>query len=374
MKSSAARVLEMPAAKGVVSAADRAEARKLVKTVVIAQGNIFIRELLRAKKLPMGATKETFETNLLEAIDGGKLTLADIKEWLAEVEGWGDQHIYLFHLTEKIVSLPHWKSPEAVRNCLPETDRKLWKADSLEFPEQWNLTSISFESDVLTYVWHERYTTLLPRPKMDRREKISGDWYRFKANLERPDRAVMRFVLHLKKRVAALFMQIPAEGEAHQNAKAMVRKAIEPLMPWDALGNFDASSVIKNLDQMALNDPAVKVKPHKSRLSAANNYVEFASTSQRGVYTTSLPVLSVRKAVKPANFLGDAGVFFYDALTPTQQTRPVQIEVSGKERRIKVRAQLAGKEIWDILDLLLVCEQEQEQEPTISKKSPAAAS
>jgi hypothetical protein len=85
----------MTSGKAQGGAKDRAAARKLIRSVVLAQGNIFIRELLRRKKLPVGVRKEEFEVNLLKAINNGELSLADVTDWLEEVEGWGDQHVYL---------------------------------------------------------------------------------------------------------------------------------------------------------------------------------------------------------------------------------------------------------------------------------------
>lgn len=72
---------------------DRASAREMVRTVVMAQGNIFIRDLLRRKKIAVGVRKEQFEANLLKAIDDGQITRADVAAWLGEVEGWGDQSV-----------------------------------------------------------------------------------------------------------------------------------------------------------------------------------------------------------------------------------------------------------------------------------------
>jgi hypothetical protein len=100
------------------SAKDRETIRALASTAVLAQGNIFIRELLRRKELPIGSTKEDFETNLLRAIDTGELTLEDVSQWLDEVEGWGNQHVYLYSAPRGLVSDPIWRSPGKVKQRL----------------------------------------------------------------------------------------------------------------------------------------------------------------------------------------------------------------------------------------------------------------
>src|SRR6266576_347690 len=102
----------MPNPKIVGPDKSRAAARELVRTVVLTQGNIFIRELLRRKKIPIGITKQDFEANLLRAVNAGDLRFTDLVEWLEEVEGWGDQHVYLYHVPNKIAGDLLWNSAD----------------------------------------------------------------------------------------------------------------------------------------------------------------------------------------------------------------------------------------------------------------------
>ena len=52
----------------------KAQLTELARGVVLAQGNLFIKELLKAKGLPIGSTKADFTKNMLHAIDEGALT------------------------------------------------------------------------------------------------------------------------------------------------------------------------------------------------------------------------------------------------------------------------------------------------------------
>jgi hypothetical protein len=343
----------MPKSSAELAEENRAATRKLVQSVVVAQGNIFIRDLLRRKKIPIGISKEEFEDNLLQAIEADQIGLADVTAWLDEVEGWGEQSVYLYNVPKAIAANPIWSSAEGVKKKLTPAQRKLWNVDSLAFPDKWELTAISFDGSSLRYVWHQRLETLLRRKDKDRREVIEGETYEFRAFLVRDDRAVLRFFFQPQKRMAAVFMQIPAEGDAHESALGMVRDEIKPLVDLDALKSFFASNVIKNLDQAALdNETAAKVKSKKTRLADASNYVEFANTSGGDGYSQSAAVRAVRRAVKPGSFAGSTGIFLYTARTPTDAERFVTVEIFGEERRIKLRAQLKASEVWDILDLL----------------------
>ena len=89
--------------------------KKLARGIILAQGNIFIKELLRDNKIRIGATKADFEKNLLAAIDDGKLTREHFDTWLNEVEGWGDQHVYLYDIPAKFKNSPLWKNTENVK-------------------------------------------------------------------------------------------------------------------------------------------------------------------------------------------------------------------------------------------------------------------
>lgn len=340
-----------------VEKVDRAAAREMIRTVVMAQGNIFIRDLMRRKKIAVGVRKEQFETNLIKAINSGQITRADVVAWLGEVEGWGDQTVYLHKVPEALAREAHWASAEAVKGRLPKEQQEVWDKDSLTFPESWALTSISYRDRTLQYTWHQHLETLVRKPDKDHRQVIDGETYQFKAYLVRDDRAVLRFVLSLDKLLAAVFMQIPAEGNGHQAARDLVKDTVKPLVDWDRLNIFSTADVIRNLDQAALDDAiADKVKSRKTRLSDASNYVEFANTSDGG-YSDSEPVRAVRLAVRPGSLTGSGGLFVYKARTPTNAERLVLLEVSGEDRRIRLRAQLQAVEVWDILEMLRKYEQ-----------------
>src|SRR5262245_34751968 len=105
---------ENPAASSSEEA-ERQTLRELAGGVIRAQGNVFIKELLRSKGIKLGTTKEDFESNLFTAIDLGQLQLADVEQWLEEVEGWGKQHIYCFAVPDEVAASAELASREAMR-------------------------------------------------------------------------------------------------------------------------------------------------------------------------------------------------------------------------------------------------------------------
>ena len=79
---------------------------KIAESIIKSQGSIFIKELLREKKkagapVKIGANKSQSLEYLDQAIRKGYITRVDLESWIADVEGWGKQHVYVYHLPEE---------------------------------------------------------------------------------------------------------------------------------------------------------------------------------------------------------------------------------------------------------------------------------
>ena len=119
-----------------------------VRAIILSQGNNFIKELLRQHSIKIGTTKKDFAKNIADAIDDGLLTQQKIEAWLEEVEGWGNQHVYLFEA-------PIVETAD-INGLLADSAHKdlIGKGQSFDFPEEFTLSSIHPESDFLSLIWH----------------------------------------------------------------------------------------------------------------------------------------------------------------------------------------------------------------------------
>src|SRR5205807_163111 len=139
------------------SAHEREELTTLVQGIVRLQGNAFIRSLLRKLNIKLGVTKAEFEKSLLEAIESGQLQRHHVGQWLEEVEGWGNQHVYLYKVPPALAQQTLWSDPKKVeRKAIQGGIGKAWDAQTaLEFPAKRALTRISFSGDALSLTWHQ---------------------------------------------------------------------------------------------------------------------------------------------------------------------------------------------------------------------------
>lgn len=53
---------------------DKQQLKDAVRSIILTQGNEFIKELLRKNKIQIGTKKADFSKNILAAIDAGTLT------------------------------------------------------------------------------------------------------------------------------------------------------------------------------------------------------------------------------------------------------------------------------------------------------------
>jgi hypothetical protein len=319
---------------------------QLARGIVLAQGNTFIKELLREKNIRIGATKTEFEQNMVAAIESGELQREHIESWLNEVEGWGDQHIYIYTI------------PSAIRGAMRDSvaiEKKiraagllgLWnKSLSLEFPRKSTLTGINQQDDQLTFVWHQGTEFAIRKRDMDRREEIQGDTYEFRAYRIRSDRSVTRFVARPKDGLAAIFIQSAWDEDEHQTLLRDISDVVNKIVPFDSLQRLVIEKAIKQLDGDALNRSGVVVQ--STRLSAAGAYIEFASTSTSGGYQEIGVVRDVRRAVQPKQFTGTNGSF----LVPRSDSDPQKIRVKlyGEDRRVRLTHQMTQSEVWSVIE------------------------
>lgn len=333
----------------------RVQLKTLVGQIILAQGNAFIKELLRNTRVRIGATKTDFERNLMTAIDNGVLRREDIEAWLAEVEGWGNQHIYLFRVPSDIAKDLLWSDPAKVEKKVAAAGfANLWNAStSFEFPEQQKLTAIRFDGSNLRLTWHQGQSWLVRDKTKDYTEEIDGDQYEFHAYRRRAERAVMRFELALPLRLAAIFIQTPWGEVAHEAALSEVSKTASSIFAFDSLEEFKISLTIKHLDQLGLDDQQGQygIRPSMARLDSAGAYVEFGSSGDKS-YQDFTPVRDVRRALKAAYFTGNKSDFTFSSASKNTLSRKIRVTFYGRDGRVRLWMQMKAQEVWEVLRMI----------------------
>ena len=323
---------------------------RLVRGIVLAQGNVFIKELLRERGIRIGATKEDFENNMMSAIHAGELQRSHIETWLNEVEGWGNQHVYIYRIPRDLrASLLDASALE--RTVIGAGFHGQWNADtSLEYPPERTLTKINFADGQLSFVWHQGREFPIRKSDRDYREEIDGDIFEFRAYRVRSERAVTRFVARPSDNIAAIFVQAPRDEDEHDGAIGDVKAVVSRVMAFDELQELAIASAIKKLDAASLDSSTIVARA--TRLSSAGAYVEFASTTANLGYQDIGPVREVRQAVKPRSFVGLNGSFILPCTDRNGETRCIRAQLYGEQRRVKLAHRMTANEVWSIIQLV----------------------
>jgi hypothetical protein len=324
---------------------------RLVKDVVLAQGNVFIKELLRSRNIKIGTTKAEFEANMVEVIESGDLRRQHIDSWLNEVEGWGNQHIYLFRVSKSVRNDPVWRDPGKIEAKIKAAGfTEQWNSQaSLEYPPAQKLTGVHFENGVLRFVWHKGLEFWVRSKGKDYREEIEADTYEFRAYRMRGDRLVTRFEVRPSDGLAAAFLQIAVEEEEHKNAFDRIKTTVGRVWDFDEFEPFAIAKAIKTLDAQALNGNAVTA--HSTQLNSGEAYVKFGVRSVQSSYQDSTPVREARRAVRIASFTGMHGVFVVPTGDGNAQ-RKARVQMFGNQRRVKIASQMTAAQVWSVLGLI----------------------
>lgn len=339
---------------------EREGLKTLVRGIVLAQGNIFIKELLRLKGIKIGVTKADFEQNMMAAIDAGRLSQSDVDAWLDDVEGWGNEYVYLYKVPADVSKDPRLSDANALEKVLKNAGLgDLWNAHtSYEFPDTLQLTGISFDGSSIRFVWHQGLGSWVRDESKDDLcppRDIDGDWYEFRAYRRRAERSVMRFELNPILKLAAVFIEPPWSESEHEKLLEQVAKAIAPLLRFDVLTKYPIASSIKKLDYAGLSGAALatQIKTQNARLSHGAASVEFATTSKVGDYKTDHTIMGIRAAATSSlPLIGSRGTFFFQPASPKGLQRLVKFQLYGKDRRIRLLAQMTAAEVWQVLNIL----------------------
>lgn len=329
--------------------------KRLAAGIIRAQGNRFVKNLLRSKGIQVGANKDEFQANLTAAIESGELMPADVRRWLGSVEGWGNQHVYLYNISSTLRrELTEPKIRQRVSNAKLDG---VWDGETaLAFPDQPQLTSISFHDSVLRLVWQESSPDWTPAPEKDYQKEEGLDLYEYRAFRKVEWRAITRFEARVREGIAGLFIPDPIQGPEHKTAIEETKRVLRLLMDVDALerGQMDIAVISRNLDQQNVPNnktSSPQVKAQRSRLTSGGASVEFAANSTDKAYWEEPAIQDVRNSVRPQqlrSFQGADGVFIFQK-NSLGLTRPLRVQLYGKERRVRLRAQMEASEVWSVL-------------------------
>lgn len=315
-----------------------AQLKALVKRVVVAQGNTFIKDLLRETESKIGATKQEFAQNLDDAIDEGRLTQARLEAWLAEVEGWGDQYVYV--ATAPTIDAARLRqginaSPMAHLNDA---------AASLEFPEELDLKQITVDDEHLSLVWHQGKEAWNRWSRKDFEQDEDIEHYRYLAYRQRLDRSVVRFEWRFGDDYCLVLI--------HRNPDIRHSEVFEAV--GETLSQFGCDEVplrLLPLMQAIITSAQRANGVQSTRFERDSGYVELGSNLPGMGIEAVESVRVVLQAVDTDQFDRAKGMLNFVSLHHGT-SRDISVEVFGAEAKLRIWAQCKREDVLTVLGLI----------------------
>ena len=295
----------------------------------------FTRAFLNANELAVSGTKAELRERLQDALAKGTVTVAGIVAKLDEIEGWGNQHIFLYRAPEGI--LPTWRSEPAVMEILRSAKKvSLFNAYiPLALPQSTTLSRVAWSPQRIRFVW---ITTRHWEERVESKDRREGT-HVWKAYEERSARGVLAFDWNLLNGEAMLMIERLPSGNDYEDARASLVKELKPLLDLSTFSSIEIGRAIQPIEK------STEVLNRSLALrSQRGTKVSFTSRSRKRDAFARDPDAQRSRESLGENVSGDTGNFYWkkngplvDELHTTLYAKDGRIGIFGQRTEDEVQ-------------------------------------
>jgi hypothetical protein len=209
----------------------------------------FLQDFLRERRLPFAGTKEVLRNRLIAYISDARVSSMELVRLLDGIEGWGNQHIYLYKAPDQ--SIEPWRTERSSRRRLStlKLDDLFNRHRPLVLPAEPTLSSIEWTPQKLRLVWVEKrqWEERLPEHDIENEDLI------LRAYRRNVTRGLTAFDWDLLTGHAMLMIQILPSGSKYDQARDRFEEQLEPMV---VLSNFQRVRVGPAIQSIEKSDEA----------------------------------------------------------------------------------------------------------------------
>jgi hypothetical protein len=247
----------------------------LVLDYLLSHKMQYSQNYLREHALPFSGTKAWLRTRLEGYLREGRITFQELVALLDVIEGWGNQHIYLYKAPSQILTL--WDTEESTRHHLQSLglSELLNSPRPIVLPDTPTLSSVIWNPSRLRLVWVEKR---LWRERTPQHDKKVDDmvWEAFQIHTSR---GLVTFDMNLVSGDAMLMIQrLPdRRGPSHRTDYPQVRdefeKQLEPITSISYFERIPISPAIQHIEQLAQSEVRRRQVSHRTEQGAKANWI-----------------------------------------------------------------------------------------------------
>jgi hypothetical protein len=311
----------------------------LVVDYILAHRNDTIRAFLKAEGLKVSGNSEVLQDRIRNAVDDGTIDAAALVYLLDRIEGWGDQHIYLYQAPDGETNI--WKSAARAQHRLKKIGQEQLfnKRRPLVLPDAPTLSAVEWSQDRVRFIWIEKRDWELRRRDLDPEGESNG--IHFKAFENKMARGITSFDWNLATGEAALMIQRLPSGERYDEIRRQYEQAIEEAVHVSNFTRRDVRKAIRNIEESKeASKRQVAIETQRGGRAS------FTSRSRKADVFEDPDLKKSRKAMgRTASVLGN----FYWLDAAPHLDRRLHVKVYATDQRVAIFGECTEGEVQYVL-------------------------
>jgi hypothetical protein len=185
-----------------------------------------VRSFLKERELPSSGTKKKLRERVEDGLEDGSISRDEIIDLIDRVEGWGNQHIYLYKSADEQIGRWDTEAKAAARLRAVGHENLLNARRQLLLPANPTLCTVEWGPERARFVWVERRVWYEHVPDEDYQE----DDLEYTARRRHQSRGLVTFDWDLTSGHAALLIQRLPKGSNYKEIKRAFSAVLEPLV------------------------------------------------------------------------------------------------------------------------------------------------
>lgn len=218
---------------------------ELVLNYLLSHRKAFTQEFLRGRDLHFSGTKDKLRERLEGYLSDGRLEAPDLVRLLNAIEGWGNQHIYLYKASDQ--SIEPWLEEDSVKERLSNFGLAglFDHPRPLVLPEEIALSSVEWTRERVRFVWVEK-RQWEERVAEEDIEEEGMVWRAYRINVSR---GLVAFDWDLVSGHAMLMIQRLPRGTSYHQVRDQFAKKLELIVGLSQFEQVRVSRAIQRIEE-----------------------------------------------------------------------------------------------------------------------------
>lgn len=294
----------------------------------------WVKTWLQAKGMSAAGNKPDLRSRVEDGLADETLQSSDLIALLDQVEGWGNQHVYLFKAEKGLID---WLADE---NKFKEQLRKrrlvriFNRRIPLVLPEEPTLSAIEWSAQHVRFIWVEKRIYRDPRDD----KSYTEDEIEYHAYEVKQSRGIISFNCDLVTGLAELMIQRLPSGNNYAAEKAKYMDELKRIFDVSTLKPQKISRSILRADEDK------KIRKRSSQLATQQGSgATFTSASRRTDVYKEKTIRDARKALGN-RVAGRLGNYYWPIVD-----RDVHVKLYAKDQRIGIFGECTEDEVKNVL-------------------------